>query len=626
MTQEGFKRKLTAILSADVKGYSRLMGEDEESTVRTITAYRNAIFTLIKDHRGRVVDSPGDNILAEFVSIIDALRCAWDIQQEINSRNAVLPENSRMNFRIGVNLGDIIENEGRIYGDGVNIAARLEGLAEHGGISISGTAYDQAKNKLPFQYEYQGQKTVKNIKDPVRVYRIVMESEAAGDESQYKRTGRLRKAAWTVIAILIVGAIAVIYSLNLHPPSPPTLAVPEKTSVPNLSEKPSIAVLPFANLSDDMEQEYFSDGITNDIITDISKFHELFVIASNTVFTYKNKPVDIKEVGFELGVRYVLEGSVQKGSDKLRINVQLIDASTGGHIWAERFDRNLNELFALQDEIVQKIVATLAIKIESVEGARAMRKDTESLKAYDYVLRGGEYLRGRTRASNIKAEEMFTNAIEVDPSYAFAYVGLGQMYVSLVEFGWTEFPDQALQKGHDLAQKALNIDSSLDSAHRLLGYVYMYHGQHELAIIELERAIELNPNDAMSLGLLGMVMLWSSKADEAIEAFETMLRFDPRISPGIHMMLGLAYYLTGQYDAAIRATERGLVRHSDFVGNYITLAAAYAQAGRSEQAASAAVKVLELNPLFELDTYGTGFRNPADRTAIIEGLRKAGLK
>jgi adenylate cyclase len=626
MTQDSFKRKLSAILSADVKGYSRLMGEDEEETVRTITDYRNVIATLIAQHRGRLVDSPGDNLLAEFGSVVDALRCAWDIQQEIKTRNAELPENRRMNFRIGVNLGDVIEEEERIYGDGVNIAARLESLAEEGGICISGTTYDHVKNKLPFRYDYQGEQSVKNIKEPVRVYRVLMEPEVPTKEIAEKRT-RLRGWQWAVLSTIVIGVIAAgLWGYYLRPSPPPPEPVLEKAPALELSDKPSIAVLPFSNLSGEREQEYFSDGVTNDIITDISKFRELMVIASNTVFTFKGKPVDIKEVGRELGVRYVLEGSVQKAGEKVRINAQLIDASTGSHLWAERYDRDIIDIFAVQDEIVQRIVTTLTVKIRSVEQARSMRKDTENLEAYDYVLRGQEYLRRRTRAENIKAEEMFTKAIELDPSYATAYVGLGGRYVILVAWGWTEFPDKALQQAQDLAQKALRLDDSHAGAHSLLGNVYVYRGQHEFAISELQRAIELNPNDALSLRLLGMVMLWSSRPDETIQAYETALRFDPRTSPGTHMLLGLGYYLKGQYDAAISTIERGVAQHPDFVGNYIALAAAYAQTGQSEEAARAAAKVLQLDPFFEVDSYGTVFRNPRDRAAIQEGLRKAGLK
>jgi adenylate cyclase len=628
MHAEDFKRKLTAIFSADVAGYSRLMGEDEDGTVRTLTQYRKVMASLIKKHRGRVVDSPGDNLLADFASVVDALRCAWDIQQEIKNRNAELPENRRMNFRIGVNLGDVIEEGERIYGDGVNIAARLESLAEEGGICVSGTTYDHVKNKLPLRYDYQGEQTVKNIEDPVRVYRVLM-----GPEAQPKATVEAKpmlkrwKLALALLAlILVLAAAAGVYNFLSRSSSQPSEPVLEKVPPIELAGKPSIAVLPFTNLSGEREQEYFSDGITNDIITDLSKFRELIVIASNTVFTYKGKPVDIKEVGRELGVRYVLEGSVQKGGDKVRINAQLTDASTGSHLWAERYDRDLKDLFALQDEIVQRIVATLAVEIRSVERARSMRKDTENLQAYDYVLRGRELLRERTRTSNIRAEEMFTKAIELDPNYATAYVGLGQRRVILVSYGWTEFPDQALKQGYDLAQKALKLDSSHAGAHALLGNIYIYRGQHEPSISELQRAIELNPNDALSRRFLGMVMLWSGRPDEAIQACEAALRYDPRASPGTHMFLGLGYYLKRQYDAAISTIERGVAQYPDFAGDYIALAAAYAQAGRSEEAARAAEKVLRLDPFFEVESYGTVFRNSADREYIREGLRKAGLE
>ncbi len=299
MTQKGFKRKLTAILSADVEGYSRLMGEDEDTTVQTITTYREAISTLVIDHNGRVIDSPGDNILAEFASVVDAMRCAWDVQQEIKSRNNELPEDFRMNFRIGINLGDVIEEGDRIYGDGVNIAARLEGLADGGGICISGTAYDQVKNKLPFRYEYQGEQKVKNIKEPVRIYKVLIEKDV--DE----------------------------------------LILDKKLELP---DNPSVAVLPFKNLSGDPRQEFFSDGFTEDITTTLAKIPRMFVIARESSFTFKGKSMQIQEIGRELGVRYVLEGSIQKFGDQIRITAQLIDAKNGHHLWAEKYDRELKDI------------------------------------------------------------------------------------------------------------------------------------------------------------------------------------------------------------------------------------------------------------------------------------------
>jgi adenylate cyclase len=434
MTQEGFKRKLTAILSADVIGYSRLMRDDEEATVRDLAFHRVLITEIIQQHHGRVVDSPGDNILAEFASVVDAVNGAIKIQGEIKKSNTGSPEGRRMEFRIGINLGDVIEKEDRIYGDGVNIAARVEGLASAGGISISGTVYEHIKDKLSLGYHYLGEQDVKNIPEPIQVYRLLTEPEAAGRVID-ERKPRLRRRHLMIVAIAVLafGIAAVVSIWNFYFRTTPSLqkvANLAKPAIP-LADRASIAVLPFKNLSGDPEQEYFSDGITNDILTDLSKFRELLVIASNTVFSFKGKSVKVTDMGRELSVRYVVEGTVQKASDKVRINAQLIDANTGHHLWAERYERDLNDLFVIQDEIVQTIVRTLAIKVDEAERARAMRKDTDNLEAYDYALRGKEFLLTRNRPDNIQAKEMFKRSIELDSRFASAYVGLGWIPVLL---------------------------------------------------------------------------------------------------------------------------------------------------------------------------------------------------
>ena len=393
-----------------------------------------------------------------------------------------------------------------------------------------------------------------------------------------------------------------------------------------LPEKASIAVLPFTNLSGDPDQGYFSDGLTNDLITDLSRFRELFVIASNTVFTYKGRAVKIKELGQELGVRYVLEGSVQKMDKKVRVNAQLIDAITGEHLWAERYDRDLKDLFAIQNEIIQSIVTRLAVKIDEAEQARAIRKKTESLDAYDYKLRGMEYFFREERSQNKQARQLFERAIKLDPHYASAYVALALTYFDDAIYGWTEFPNQALQQAHDLALKALEIDKSNAEAHAVLGRVYISQEQYDLAISELQQAIDSNPNDAQSYRFLGSGMLYLGRTEEAIRLLEASLRFDRNTSPGTFMNLGLAYYLKGRYEDSLSLLKRGLARKPDFLGSHIALAAAYSQLGHSEEAASEAASVLRLDPFFELESYGTVFRNPADRSAIIDGLRKAGLK
>lgn len=628
MAEERAKRKLIAILSADVKGYSRLMQDDESLTIRTLKAYREMMASFIQEYSGRVVDSPGDNVLAEFGSVVDAVECSVKVQQELKEKNAGLPESRRMEFRIGVNLGDVVEDEDRIYGDGVNIAARIEGLAEGGGICISKKAYKEVKSKLNLGYEYLGEHTVKNIAEPVPVYQVLMEPEAAGKIIGEKRT-RLARWHWAAVAVVVLifgAAAAVIWNIYIRStPSLKNEVSPGETLTP-LSNKASIAVLPFTNLSGDPEQEYFSDGITNDIITDLSKFRGLLIIASNTVFTYKGKPVKVKKVSQEFGVRYVVEGSVQKAADKVRINAQLIDTSTGHHLWAERYERNLKDIFALQGEIVQTIVATLAIKVDEAEIARAMRKDTTSLEAYDYVMRGWQYFSRRTRSANVKAKEMFRKAIELDPDYGDAYWALGRAQFRNATSGWTEFFSQSMQQAQDLAKKALSLEESNAAPHALLGACYVYQGEYELAISELQRAIELNPNFPDAYSTLGRVMLYSSHTGDAIKALETTLRLNPNTNAGSFFLLGLGYYLTGRYDDAIRTLKQGLGRDYNHADLHIALAAAYAQAGHLEDAAREAKTVLKLNPFFEVDSYGTAFRNPADRERIGEGLRKAGLK
>ena len=628
MAPENFKRKLVAIMSADVKGYSRLMGQDDDTTVRTLKAYREIIFNLVNNYNGRVVDSPGDNILAEFASIVDAVQCAVTVQRELKSKNAALPEHRKMEFRIGINLGDVIEDEGRIYGDGVNIAARLEALSKGGGICISWTAFEQVKSKLSLGFEDLGELRVKNIKEPVRAYRILMDSNAIGKVVGRKRF-RLkpgRQAAMVGVALLF-GLVSLAAYQFYFKSKRISKNAPFKNKPPiSLNEKPSIAVLPFKNLSGNPEQEYFSDGITNDIITDLSKFQELWVIASNTVFTYKNKPVKIKDLHRDLGVRYVLEGSVQKTGGKVRINVQLIDAAADHHIWAERYDKDFKDIFQLQNELVQSIVARLAIQIDETERKRIMQKKTDDLQAYDYLLRGWEYIYRSTREGNKQARRMFRQAIDIDPRYSSAYAALAWSHIFDFFYGWTVFPEKSLERAHDLAKKALSLEETNGLAHSALGIIYLRRKQYDLATGELQQAIKLNPNDTQSQSQLGSVMLYSGRTDAAIYWLESALRLNPHISFGDLMVLGQAYYLTGRYEDAITILNKGLAGNPNYVGYYIMLAAAYAQAGHTDAARRSARDVLRLDPFFEVGSYGTVFRNPEDRSRIVDGLRKAGLK
>ncbi|NNK93766.1 MAG: adenylate/guanylate cyclase domain-containing protein [Desulfobacterales bacterium] len=629
MDESSLKRKLVAIFSADVAEYSRLMGDDEEDTVRTLTRYRKIMYELIGKHNGRVVDSPGDNLLAEFNSVVDSLRCAWAVQKELTSRNDQLAENRQMKFRIGINLGDIIEKEGRLYGDGVNIAARLESLAEPAGINISGTAYDQVKRKLPYRFHFVGEQKVKNITDPVRVCQAKMspqETIIGIDRETEKR--RVPKARW-LFMLVIVGILLVVVGFYLREGMHGRSSIDQTaTSVitdRRASQGASIAVLPFKNLSGDDEQEYFSDGITNDIITDLSRFRQLLVIASNSVFTYKGKTVNIKEVGKQLDVRYILEGSVQKIGDSVRINAQLIDAVDETHIWAERYNRDYKEIFNLQGEIVQSIVVALAVNVSQAERTRAMRKEPQDLEAYDYLLQGWAHYYRRTRASSFLASEMFAKAAELDPQYAAAYVGLGWVEYSKVGYGWTEFPQRALESAFVYGRKAVEIDSASALAHALLCNVYTFQNQYELAIREAEQALELNPNDAYTYGQMGWTLLWAGRLDDAVASLEMSLRLDNTSVRNAWLHLGTAFYLKENYEQALEILEKGVVKRPDYVGYYIVLAATYAQLGRTPEAASAVQTVRRLDPFFEVESFGTAFRESAHRVAIADGLRKAGL-
>jgi adenylate cyclase len=496
MTTQEVKRKLIAILSADVKGYSRLMGEDEKGTVRTLNVYKEVMTGLIQHHRGRVVDAPGDNVLAEFGSVVDAVECAVEIQIELKTRNAELPENRRMEFRIGVNLGDVIEDGEQILGDGVNIAARLESLSEAGGICISGTAFDQVRNKLELGYEYLGEQTVKNIALPVRAYKVLMEPKEAGKVIGEKKA-KLRKWQRTAlfgIAILIVMAAGVaIWKLYIRPTPQIEVASKEKMLHP-LPDKPSIAVLPFVNMSGDPKQEFFSDGITEEIITALSKIPQVFVIARASTFHYKGKAVKVKQVSEELGVRYVLEGSIRKGVDKIRITAQLIDATMGHYLWAERYDRDLKDIFALQDEITLKIISALQVKLTVGEQARMTAKGTKNLEAYLKLMQASEAWGGLNKEGNALARKLVEEVIALDSNYAMAYLRLSATHLMDLTYGTTESPEKSLRRAEECVQKALFLDDSSPEAHAFLGRIYLTKRQYEKAIAEGEQALALGPN------------------------------------------------------------------------------------------------------------------------------------
>ena len=583
MATKDFKRKLTAILSADVKGYSRLMGEDEAQTVKTITAYREVMSTLIKQHRGRVIDSPGDNLLAEFASVVDAVQCAVAVQKEFHARNAELPENRRMVFRIGINLGDVIEDEKRLYGDGVNIAARVEGLAEGGGICISGTAFDQVESKLGLEFEFLGEQSVKNIKKSVRVYRVSMERRV----SDMELSGELP-----------------------------------------LPDKPSIAVLPFVNMSSDPEQVYFSDGITEEIITGLSKIPRLFVTARNSTFTYKDRAVNVRQIGRELGIHYVLEGSVRKAGERVRVSAQLIDVNTDKHIWADRYDRELKDIFAIQDEITMNIMIALQVKLTDGDQAALRAKGTYNLEAYLNWLQAMEYFRQFSKEANILARQKYQEAIAVEPEYPSPYAGVALTYLLEPWHGWSTSPAQSLELAMQYAQKCLVLDESFSDAHATLGLVHLVMRQWEKAIEECELAVSLNPNGADNIGIFAIVLRTVGRVEEALAMLEKAIRLNPMPPEWLLHEFGSCYRLLGRYDEAIVTLRRILDRNPGRLNSRLNLIATYVMSGKEEAAHAEAVEVLRQSPDFSVERFLKDF--PYKDQNIIDGLREclleAGLK
>ena len=623
MTTEDFKRKLAAILHADVKGYSRLMGEDEKATVSTLTAYREVMGVFIQKHRGRVVHGSGDSLLAEFVSVVDAVRCAVEIQKELKTRNAELPEDRKVKFRMGINPGDVIEKDDDLHGDGVNIAARVEALAEGEGICITRTAYDHVKKKLDLGYEYLGEHTVKNIAEPVRVYRVLMDPEDAGKLIGEKRVEpkRVQKAAIAVAitVLLLIGGL-----LIWRAASPPIEVASVEKMAFQLPDKPSIAVLPFNNLSGDPEQEYFSDGLTEEIISTLSRVPKLFVIARNSTFTYKGKPVKVQQVSEELGVRYVLEGSVRKSGEKIRITAQLIDAITGNHLWAERYDRNIGDIFAVQDEITKKIITAMQVKLTKGEEVKAASKGTNNLDAYLKSLQANELINKINPESNALARQLAQEAIALDPDYPWAYYVLGRSHMMDVWVRASKSPKESIGKAIELVQKAIALDNTNADAHSVLGFLYSMTKQYDKAIAQAEKAVALDPNSAWGHFLMGKTLFFAGRSEESIPEYKIAIRLNP-IPPNSHLWsLGLSYAYTGKYEEAITWCEKAVRQAPDSLLDRMMMAVVYSLSGRDEEARAEAAEVLRIQPKFSIKK--SRYKRKTDRELFDGALRKAGLK
>jgi adenylate cyclase len=577
------ERRLAAIFAADVVGYSRLVGADEEGTFARLQAHRRELIEpKIAEHQGRIVKTTGDGVLAEFASPVKAVRCAIDVQHGMADRNAGVPHEQRIEFRIGINLGDVIVEDGDIYGDGVNVAARLEGIAEPGAVYISRTVRDFVDGTAEIVLEDLGERQLKNIARPVQVFRIAGPTPVAG-------------------------------------------AAPASPAVPH---KPSIAVLPFMNMSGDAEQEYFSDGITEDLITDLSKISALFVIARNSSFAYKGRSVKVQEIGRDLGVRFVLEGSTRKAGNRVRITAQLIDAGSGGHVWAERFDRELTDIFAAQDEVVEKIVGALAVKLTQNEAQRLHRRATANVEAYETWLRARELLSGSTRDSVLRAKSMYRRAIEIDPNFAAPHAGLALAALSEYVSDWAADPAQALDETERWARRAVELNDQEPVSHMALGSVLLWRRDHAGALAEFRRMIELDPNFAQGHSATGLALMYAGRAEEALEAFALAMRLDPHY-PGIVLhFLAQAHFSLGHYEPAAQRLRERIARTPGTDSSRMLLASCYGHLGRMEEARRVWAEMLKINPDFSLEQRARvlPYKDPRDFQRIADGLAKAGLQ
>jgi len=583
---ERINRKLAAILAADVVGYSRMMAADEAGTLAALKRHRETVFDpAVAAHKGRVVKLIGDGTIVEFASVIDAVNCALSVQRPAEQAPDQRASQAAIVLRIGINLGDVIMEGDDLYGDGVNIAARLEPLAEPGGICISSIVNESIGNRIDVRFQDGGDITVKNIDRPIRVWR------------------------W----------------------HPSITAVPSPSIAPNPGPngtRQSIAVLPFTNMSGDPEQEYFSDGISEDIITDLSKIAGLTVIARNSSFTYKGRSVDVREIGRELGVRSVLEGSIRRAGQRVRITAQLIDATSGSHLWAERYDRDLTDIFAVQDEVTTQIVGALKVTLSPAEKARLVEKEPSNIAAYDCVLRGREIMLGKdkNRETFVEAVTYFKKALELDANYSQAYASLGFAHMFDYQNRWSDDPDRSLKLAREYSQKAIDNDPNEPMAHGAAALTAIFERDFDRAQAEVDRTLALNPSSALAHNLLGTIRSYSGRPLEAIPAIEQAMRLDPAFRPQFLHFLGIAYLLAGKYETAAAMLRQRilLVPNTDF--SRAVLAATLGHLGEIEEARRVWAELMEINPKFSFSAYiGRQPMRPEDAARVVAGLAKTGL-
>lgn len=622
----GMERRLSAIFVADMVGYSRLMELDELDTIQRQKQHRDKLIDpAFERHQGRIIKTTGDGLLAEFPSVVEAVGCAVEIQRAMIEREAETLENRRIQYRVGINLGDVVHEDGDIHGDGVNIAARLEQMADIGGVCISGTAYDQLRASVEAGYEDLGEVHVKNIERPIRAWRVLLDPNRVGEVVS---TPSAKRGLLTVLVAVLIVLVLVTGGNWWWQQAEFTPAQTEKSSL-DPTNKPSVAVLPFINISGDREQDYFVDGMTEDLITDLSKISALTVISRTSTFAYKGKSPDIRDVARDLGVLFVVEGSARKFGDKIRLTAQLIEASTGEHLWAERYDRDFSEVFAVQDEVRSKIVSVLAVKLTSSEETRLEHPLTVSTKAYDFYLRGVQLEGFFSRDSNLESIDRFKQAIALDPNFSASYARLAQAYSFAVEYDWTEDHENYIRLALSNAKTAIELDNELPYAHWSLGRIYtrIFSSDLEKAIASFEKSIELNSNYADAYIFLAYAHMFSGHAEKALPLIETGMSMNPHTPFAYHQALGMARMFLGNCEAAVHSFNQALEQNptASFMQRY--LIACYGYLGQQDDAEWAAIEFETLGRSATIKALmdSSSIRDPAYRKIFEDGLRKADL-
>jgi adenylate cyclase len=625
-------RKLAAIMFTDMVGFSRQMGADEAHMLRILEVHNQIIQHAVAEHHGHVIKTLGDAFVVDFPSVVNAVQCAQHIQAQLRTHNTTVEQDEQIHVRIGIHLGDIIQQNDDVLGDSVNIASRLQTLTEPDTICISQAVYQEVEKKLTLGTVVSlGRPQLKNIAQRFPVYALLPDTPKGIRQTlqvqRLKLSHRLHSGVFVLVfvsAALVAGIIAVRH-LSFLTPNTQHASRNTQESLP-LPDKPSIVVLPFTNMSNDPEQEYFSDGITEDLTTDLSKLSDLFVIARNSAFTYKGKAVKMQDVSRELGVQYIVEGSVRKIGEQVRITVQLAEATTGGHLWSERYDRPLKDIFSIQDETRQKIVTALKVKLTPDEQERFRQAPTDNLEAYDYYLRGLDAYWPLTKEENSRARQMWEQATALDPQYAAAYAWLSRTYSLAWGFSWSREP-QTLQRAVEFAQRAIALNEALPAAHKALGIAYLRQNQHEQAIVEGERVIALSPNDDEGYANLGFFLNYAGGSEEAVDLVKRAMRLNPRYPAYYPMILGLAYYVMGRHEEAIAPLQDSLSRSPQFLTPHVILVGVYHSLGREEEAQAEAAEVLRLDPKYSAENIkAQPFKDQAILERWVTALRKAGLK